>query len=106
MMVDCDPGTLMLSVMFFLGMVAFLAGVIILIMNASVKEIKALNDQAARLVQKGIADNMAGLLGNLANLLDSMNQLVRTARGIGVFLTICGALVMIGAAWLSISVPT
>jgi hypothetical protein len=106
MLADCDPGMLMLSVMFFLGAVAFLAGVTILVLNASGKEVKALSAQAARLVQKGMAESVAGLVGNLANLLDSMNKLVRTARGIGVFLTVLGALVMVSAAWLSLSVST
>ena len=106
MLAECNSGMLMLSVMFFLGGISFLAGVIILILNASGKEVKALSNQAARLVQKGMAESVAGLVGNLANLLDSMDQLVRTARGIGVFLMVCGALVMLGAAWLSISVST
>ncbi|MBN1147627.1 MAG: hypothetical protein JXA78_10255 [Anaerolineales bacterium] len=105
MLADCNPMMLMLSMLFILGMFAFLAGVVILVVSASGKEVKALNDQAARLVQKGVAETMAGLLGNLANLLDSMDQLVRTARGIGVFLTIWGGLIMVGAAWLTTYVP-
>ena len=101
MLADCNPMMLMMSVLFILGMVAFLAGIGILVSNASGKEVKALNEQAARLVQKGMAETLAGLVGNLANLLDSINQLVRTARGIGVFLTIWGGVVMAGAAWLT-----
>jgi len=99
-----DPGMVMLGVMFFLGMLSFLAGITILILRASNQDVKTLTAQAARLVQKGLTDEISGLVGNLSNLLDSMEQLVRTARGVGVFLMILGALLMGCAAGLAIYV--
>jgi hypothetical protein len=99
-----DPVMVMLGVMFFLGMLSFLAGITILILRASNKDVKTLTAQAARLVQKGVTDEISGLVGNLSSLLDSMDQLVRTTRGVGVFLMIWGALTMGCAAGLAIYV--
>jgi len=99
-----DPVMIMLGVMFLLGMLSFLAGITILIRRASNQDLKTLTAQAARLVQKGLTDEISGLVGNLSNLLDSMDQLVRTTRGVGVFLMILGALTMGCAAALAIYV--
>jgi len=97
-----DPVMVMLGVMFFLGMLSFLSGITILILRASNQDVKALTAQAARLVQKGVTDEISGLVGNLSSLLDSMEQLVRTTRGVGVFLMILGALTMSCAAGFAI----
>jgi hypothetical protein len=48
--------------------------------------------QTNRLAQKGILDDVAGLVGNASTLLDATNQLVRTTTGIGVFMVIVGFL--------------
>ena len=56
--------------------------------RTSSSEVKALATQTARLAQKGIAEEVAGLVGNASTLVDAMDQLVRTTRGIGIFLTV------------------
>ena len=57
--------------------------------------------QTAKLAQKGLAEDVAGLVGNAANLMDSMNQLTRTTRGVGVVLVLFGSLMIAGSCVLA-----
>ncbi|WP_448334731.1 hypothetical protein [Bellilinea sp.] len=81
-----------------LGVIMWLIGVIVLVSRVLGGEIKRIAEQTARLAQKGIAEEIAGLVGNASSLVESLNQLVRTSAGIGVFLVIAGML-MIAAAF-------
>ncbi|MBI3159321.1 MAG: hypothetical protein HYZ26_06965 [Chloroflexi bacterium] len=90
----------MASVIFFLGVTAFVLGVFVLVSKAIGKDIESLRDQTAHLAQKGIADEVAGLVGNTTALVDAMNQLVRTARGIGSMLVFVGLLMMAASYFL------
>ena len=92
------------GIFFLLGFVTFIAGILILVFRTSSTEVKALATQTARLAQKGIAEEVAGLVGNASTLVDAMNQLVRTTRGVGIFLTVLGLLMMIAACYLAIQV--
>jgi hypothetical protein len=80
--------------MFLLGLVTFAIGVFILVNRATGKDMKLITTQTSQLVGKGIAEDIAGLLGNASTLLQTMAEMVRTAAGVGVFLTITGALLM------------
>ena len=92
------------GLLFFLGFLSFIAGILILVFRTSSTEVKALATQTARLAQKGIAEEVAGLVGNASTLVDAMDQLVRTTRGIGIFLTVLGLLMMGAACWLAIQI--
>jgi hypothetical protein len=92
------------GLLFLLGFLTFIAGILILVFRTSSSEVKALATQTARLAQKGIAEEVAGLVGNASTLVDAMDQLVRTTRGIGIFLTVLGLLMMGVACWLAIQV--
>ena len=78
------------DILFFMGIITFIAGVIVLLSRTMNKEIRTLATQTNRLAQKGLVDGIAGLVGNASSLLDATNQLVRTAAGIGVFLVVIG----------------
>ncbi len=93
------------GVLFLVGLVTFIAGILTLTLrSASSSDVKTIATQTARLAQKGIAEDVAGLVGNASQLLDAMNQLVRTTRGVGMFLTILGMLIMAFACWIAILV--
>ncbi len=92
------------GMLFFLGFLSFIAGILILVFRTPSNEVKALATQTARLAQKGIAEEVAGLVGNASPLVDAMDQLVRTTRGIGIFLTALGLLMMGAACWLAIQI--
>jgi hypothetical protein len=92
------------GLLFLLGFLTFIAGILILVFRTSSSEVKALATQTARLAQKGLAEEVAGLVGNATTLVDAMDQLVRTTRGIGIFLTVLGLLMMGIACWLAIQI--
>ena len=82
------------AALFFLGAATFITGLLILTLRASSADMRSLAVQTARLAQKGMAEDVAGLVGNASDLLDSMNQLVRSTRGVGIFLTLLGLMLM------------
>lgn len=79
---------------FILGILLLIAGSVILITRVSNKEVQTLAAQATRLAQKGLAEEVSGLVGNAASILDGLNQLTRTTTGVGVFLIMMGLLLM------------
>lgn len=96
---------LMLVGMFLLGGLTFVTGVAILVSGAWGRELRTITTQTTRLAQKGIADDISGLVGNASTLLTSINEMMRTATGIGVFLTVAGALLMGLTVWFVIQAP-
>ncbi len=100
-MVTLSPNeilTLMAVVLFILGIACTITGIIILTIRVSGGDLKTLAMQTTRLAQKGMADDIAGLVGNASNLLAALNDMVRTTAGIGVFITVIGIILMIAAS--------
>ena len=97
---------IMALMVFMLGVTTFVIGVLILAAYTANKDIKNLATQTTRLAQKGIAEDLSGLVGNAARLMEAMNQLIRTSAGIGVFLTILGILLMAFASFLTFKLFT
>jgi hypothetical protein len=91
---------LMAVALFGAGLITFWIGVYLLFIKAAGKDVRTLATQTTRLVQKGLTDEIAGLVGNATILLNSINDLTRTTAGIGVFLTLAGAALMGSAIWL------
>lgn len=87
-----------------LGVLLLIIGVVILISRVLGGEVKQIAEQTARLAQKGIAEEIAGLVGNASTLVESLNQLVRTAAGVGVFLIVIGLLLMAAAYGLVLQI--
>ena len=99
-----DVILIMAAALFILGAATFAAGVFVLVARAMGQDMRTLSSQTARLAEKGLAEDVSGLVGNAASLLTSMTQLVRTAAGVGVFLTTLG-LGLIGASfWLILQI--
>jgi hypothetical protein len=94
----------MSMLIFTLGICSTITGVVILAARAAGREVQTLAAQATRLAQKGMAEDVAGLVGNASSLLDAVNQLIRTTAGVGVFLTIFGLLLMIAACLLALKI--
>ncbi len=95
---------IMAVVGFFLGLLTFIAGIVILLFRPSNSDVKALITQSTALAQKGIAEDVAGLVGHVSSLLESLNQLVKTTSGVGILLVILGVLLMAGSSWLALQV--
>jgi hypothetical protein len=88
-----------------LGVMLLFIGVIVLISRTVGGDIKRIAVQTAKMAQKGIAEEVAGLVGNASALVDSLNQLVRTAAGIGTFLVLAGILLIAAAYWFALQIP-
>lgn len=99
-----DIKLLMVMGLFILGAITLLVGIILLITRSAGKEVRSLATQTAKLARKGIAEDVAGLVGNASNLLSATNELVRTSAGIGVFLAVLGFLLMAAATWLVLQI--
>ncbi len=99
-----DIKLLMVIGLFLLGILTLLVGIILLITRSAGKEVRTLATQTAQLAKKGIAEDVAGLVGNASQLLSATNELVRTSAGIGVFLAVLGFLLMAVATWLVLKI--
>jgi hypothetical protein len=80
-----------------LGVISIGAGIITLITRITGKEVQTIAAQTAKLAQKGLAEEIAGLVGNASSLMDAMNQLVKTSAGIGIFLVLFGFIMLVAA---------
>ena len=88
------------TIVFFIGVFVLLAGIIILIVQASGRNVKTVSESVSKLAQRGIAEDVAGLVGNASSLMNSMNDLVRSSSGIGITLIITGAALMAAAYFI------
>lgn len=95
---------LLVMLLFVIGMITFIVGLFILAFRASGTEIKALVAQTERIAQKGLAEDMVGLVANASELINALNQLVHTTRGIGLILILMGMLMMGTASWLAFQI--
>jgi len=95
----------MAVILFILGIACTITGIIILTIRVSGGDLRTLAMQTTRLAQKGMADDIAGLVGNASNLLADLNDMVRTTAGIGVFITVIGIILMIAASLLALRIP-
>ena len=84
--------------LFLLGVISTGTGVVILVTKVLGREVREIAEQTAKLAQKGITDDVSGLVGNASSLVDALNQLVRTAAGVGIFLVLTG-IVLIGSSY-------
>jgi len=94
----------MAGILFVLGLLTSVAGILVLALRVPGPELRGLANQTGRLAQKGLAEDVAGLVGNASTLLEAINQMVRTTAGVGVFLTILGLLLMASGTWLALQV--
>jgi hypothetical protein len=90
--------------LFAVGVFSLAIGIYFLIARSAGKEVRALANQTAQLAKKGLAEEVAGLVGNASSLLSATNDLVRTSAGIGVFLSVLGFLIMTVASWIVLNI--
>ncbi len=97
-----DTLSVIVASMAVLGVVALATGIFILFRKVMGDELKVIASQTTRLAQKGIAEEITGLVGNASALLDALNQLVKTTTGVGVFLTLIGFILLVVAYYLGL----
>jgi hypothetical protein len=92
----------MAVVLFIIGLIALSIGIFTLAKQAVSKYVQIIAEQTTKLAQKGIAEDVAGLVGNASSLLTALNQLVASNAGIGIILTLI-SFVLLGSAYALIS---
>jgi hypothetical protein len=80
------------------GMIMLVVGVFIMIKKLMGKDLQNISEQTTKLAQKGISEDITGLVGNAGSLIDALNNLTKTTAGIGIFIVLI-ALVLLGAAY-------
>ncbi len=80
-----------------LGVISIGAGIVVLVTRVSGKAVKTIAAQATRLGQKGLTEEITGLVGNASSLMEAIDQLARTSTGIGVFLVLFGFIMLVSA---------
>jgi len=95
----------MLTITYLLGILAIIIGIAILIHGVWGRELRTLASQTTRLAQKGLAEEVSGLVGNASVLLTTINEMVRTTKGIGLYLTLVGIILIGIAFYVTILIP-
>ncbi len=80
------------------GMIMLGVGVLIMVKKLMGKELQNISEQTTKLAQKGITDDISGLVGNAGSLIESLNSLTKTTAGVGIFIVLV-AFVLLGAAY-------
>ena len=95
-----DIQLLIAAAVFVLGFLLILIGSLVLVSRGYSREVRALAAHTARLGQKGLAQEVTGLVNSATELVASINSLVRTASGIGIFLITLGISMLVAAYWV------
>jgi hypothetical protein len=88
----------MATALLICGIVMLGLGVYTLIGKLMGKELRTIADQTAKLAQKGITEEISGLVGNARTLIEALNGMVKTTAGIGILLLMLG-LILLAAAY-------
>jgi hypothetical protein len=95
-----DTQILIAGAVFLLGCLCVIIGTIILATRGYSREVRELAVQTARLGQKGVAQDVSSLVGQAAELVKAINQLVQTASGVSVFMICLGLGMIAGSYWV------
>jgi hypothetical protein len=83
--------------LFIIGIFSIASGIFVLVAKIAGGDLRTIARQTTALAQKGLTEEISGLVGNATALIAAINDLVKTASGIGVFLIMVG-IVAIGVA--------
>ena len=92
----------MASGLFLIGLITFATGVAILVIRSIGRETRAVSKSLLHITEKGIADDLSGLVDNASALMTATSNLIQTTKGIGVFLIISGSIFMILGIFLTL----
>jgi hypothetical protein len=76
------------GVVLFLGVLSFIIGLFTLGFKITSSEYAKISSQSAKLINKGLTDDVSDLMGNASSLLESLTQMSKTRAGVGMFLII------------------
>lgn len=85
---------------FFVGCICMLLGIFLLVARGYSREVNSIATHTAKLGQKGLTEEIAGLVVGAADLVTSINALSRTASGVALLLISLGIGMIGGAYWI------
>lgn len=91
----------MATILFLLGLIVLAISIFILTRQAIGKDIQTIAKQTTKLAEKGITENIAGLVGNASALINALHDLSKSNTGIGVFLVFLGIALLTTAYFIS-----
>ena len=94
------------SAVFVLGCMCVLLGIFVLVTRGYSRDIRALASHTARLGQKGMAEEITGLVRSATELVGALSGLVKTASGAGMFLITLGMVMIASAYWVVTQIQT
>jgi hypothetical protein len=88
------------GVVLFLGVIAFIVGLFTLAFKITTGDYAKISNQSAKLISKGLTDDVSDLMGNASSLLESLTQMSKTRAGVGMFLIIVAFVLFVVAYYL------
>ena len=85
----------MASGLFLIGLITFATGVSVLVIRSIGRDTRAISKTLIHITQKGITDDISGLVDNASALMTATSNLIQTTKGIGVFLILSGSVFMV-----------
>jgi len=88
------------GVVLFLGVISFIVGLFTLAFKITSGDFAKISNQSAKLMSKGLTDDVSDLMGNASSLLESLTQMSKTKAGVGMFLIIVAFILFIAGYYL------
>lgn len=88
----------MAAALVVVGVIVMGVGVFVLVSKMLGNDVRTIANQTTKLAQKGITEDITGLVGNARTLIEALNDMVKTTAGVGIFLILLGIGLM-GAAY-------
>jgi len=82
---------------FLLGLITFIVGIFILAFKVTSADFNDISSSSAKLVKKGLTEDVSDLVNNASSLLGSIAQMSRTRAGVGMFLVLVAVALLIAA---------
>jgi hypothetical protein len=87
--------------LFVVGVLSSLAGLWIILAKEYHETMKQLASQSVRISGRAITqDTVAPLIDSASRMVEAINQLIRTAAGVGAFLTVVGVGICVVSFWM------
>jgi predicted phage tail protein len=87
--------------LFVIGVLSSLSGLWIILAKEYHQAMKQLSTQSVRISGRAITqDAVAPLIDSASRMVEAINALIRTAAGVGAFLTVVGVLICVVSFWM------
>ena len=90
----------LVGVVLFLGVISFIVGLFTLAFKITSGDFAKISNQSAKLMSKGLTDDVSYLMGNASSLLATLTQMSKTRAGVGMFLIIVSFVLLIAGYYL------